>query len=78
MENHNFDEANVVSRSNSDVQIQTKELEPGLLYTHCLAHELELAVVDSIKIDSYLKVFDTTIKNVFTFKLLSNLSEIVE
>ena len=71
MENHNFDEANVVSRSNS-------ELEPGLLYTHCLAHELELAVVDSIKIDSYLKVFDTTIKNVFTFKLLSNLSEIVE
>ena len=41
---------------------------PGLLYTHCVAHMLELAVLDSMKFDdSYLEKFHDNLKGIFKF-----------
>ena len=47
----NFDGASVMAGNLSGVQKRFKDLQPGLVYTHCVAHVLELAVLDSIKMD---------------------------
>ena len=44
-----------------------KEKQKGLIYTHCVAHRLELAVLDSITFDTYLSEFDEGINNIFHF-----------
>ena len=49
------------------VQALMKKEQPGLLYTHCVAHELELATLDAIKSDAYLLVFEENINTVFRF-----------
>ena len=50
------------------VQKRLKDLQFGLVYTHCVAHRLELAVLDSIKFDdTYLASFDLNINNIFKF-----------
>ena len=56
----------------SGVQARIKEKVPGLLYTHCVAHILELAILDSIKFDdSYLEKFNDNINGIFKFYYLS-------
>ena len=52
----------------SGVQKRFKDLQAGLIYTHCVAHRLELAVLDAIKFDDkYLELFDFTINGIFKF-----------
>ena len=65
--NANFDGASVMSGSKTGVQTRMKEVQPGMVYTHCTAHRLELAVLDSIKFDDYLEIFDSNINNIFKF-----------
>ena len=66
--NVNFDGASVMSGHISGVQARFKKHQPGLIYTHCVAHRLELAVLDAIKFDdSYLEMFDQMINGIFKF-----------
>ena len=65
--NGNYDGASVMSRNKSSVQARLKEKQPGMIYTHCTAHRLELAMLDSIKSDQYLPKFDDYINKIFKF-----------
>ena len=47
--NSNFDGANVMSGKDNGVHRKMREKQKGLVYTHCVAHQIELAVLDSIK-----------------------------
>ena len=62
----NFDVASVRTGSKYHLQIRMKELECGLICTHSTAHQVELALLDSMKFNNYL-VFDTKINNIFKF-----------
>ena len=55
--NVNFDGASVMLGNNSGVQGRKKAKQEGLVYTHCVVHGIELAVLDSIKSDPYLQEF---------------------
>ena len=44
-----------------------KTKQPGMVYTHCTAHRLELSMLDSIKFDNYLTTFNQNINNTFKF-----------
>ena len=72
--NVNFDGASVMSGHVSGVQKRFKDVQPGLIYTHCVAHRLELAVLDAIKSDdNYLEKFDAIVNDVFKFYYYSAL-----
>ena len=52
----------------SGIQALMKEMVPGLLYTHCVAHVLELVILDSMKFDdSYLEKFNNNLNGIFKF-----------
>ena len=53
--NCNFDGASAMSGHLSGVHSRIKQKQSAVVYTHCIAHRLELAVLDSIKYDNYLK-----------------------
>ena len=38
-----------------------------MIYTHCTVHRLELSILDSMKFDDYLTLFDENIHNIFKF-----------
>ena len=70
--NVNFDGASVMSGHLNGVQAKFKVLQPGIVYTHCVAHKLELAVLDAIKRnDKYLSEFDDTINSILRFYFYS-------
>ena len=69
--NCNFDGATVMSGCKSGVQTRLRVRQPGMVYTHCTAHRLELAMLDSIKFDKYLQIFDENINNIFKFYYVS-------
>ena len=54
------------------VQAKFKLLQPGSIYTHCVAHKLELAVLDAInRGDNYLKEFDDLMNDLLKFYFYS-------
>ena len=63
--NVNFDGASVMSGHVAGVQALMKKEQPGLLYTHCVAHKLELATLNAIKGDAYLLDFEENINAIF-------------
>lgn len=66
--NVNFDGASVMSGHVSGVQARLKKRRDGLVYTHCVAHLLELAVLDAIKFeDTYLEQFNDNLNGIFKF-----------
>ena len=66
--NVNFDGASVMSGHVSDVQTRLKKPRDGLLCTHCVAHLLEVAVLDAIKFeDTYLEKFNDTLNGMFKY-----------
>ena len=68
----NFDGASVMSGYKSGVQKRFKDKIPGLVYTHCVAHRTELAILDSIKSDDeYLEKFDDNLNKIFKFYYVS-------
>lgn len=64
--NCNFECVSVMS-GHVSVQARIKQKHPAVVYTDCIAHRLELAVLDSIKCDNYLKEFDKRINKIFYF-----------
>ena len=64
----NFDGASVMSGHKSGVQNRLKDIQPGLVYTHCVAHRLELAMLNALKLkDDYLHRFDENVNGLFNF-----------
>ena len=64
----NFDGASVMigKKSGVAVQIQKKVAHPVVIL-HCVAHNLELGVLDAVKPCPYLETFDEIIRHVFKF-----------
>ena len=60
-----------MSGSKTGIQTRLREKQPGIVYTHCFAHRLELATLDSLKFDNYLQMLDETINNIFKFYFYS-------
>lgn len=54
-----------MSGNNSGVQARIKAKQEGPFHTHCVAHYIELAVLNSIKQDPDLKEFDNGINKIF-------------
>ena len=48
--NINLDGASVMSGNRSGVQKRLKDIVAGLIYTHCVAHRLELTMLDALKL----------------------------
>ena len=64
----NFDGASVMSGHKGGVQKRLKDMQPGLAYTHCVAHRLELAMLNALKLkDDYLHRFDENVNGLFKF-----------
>lgn len=64
----NFDGASVMMGKKSGVAVQIqKKVPPPVVILHCVAHNLELAVLDAVKTIPYLETFDETIRQVFKF-----------
>lgn len=63
----NFDGASVNFGSKSGVFQKIKEFVPEVIGIHCIAHMLELAVLDANKKFSYMSTFEATVKGVFKF-----------
>ena len=60
--NVNFDGTSMMSGRKRGVQKWLKDIQPGLVYTHGVAHRLELAMLDVLKLkDNCLHHFDETI-----------------
>ena len=64
----NFDSASVMMGKRGGVteQLQAKIGRP-IIDIHCVAHRLELAVLDAVKTCSYLNKFEDTIKSIVKF-----------
>ena len=68
----NFDGANVMMGKKGGVMqhLQAKIGRP-IIVMHCVAHRLELAVLDAVKPCSYLSRFEDTVKSIFKFYFYS-------
>jgi hypothetical protein len=68
----NFDGASVMSGEKGGVIAHMrKEIEFPVLYMHCIAHKLELAVLDANKTCKFMTTFEDTLKGVFGFYYFS-------
>ena len=82
----NFDGASVMMGEINGVAGQLKRRVPHIVVLHCVAHKLELAVLDAVKRVAYLQKFDDTLKAVFKMyyrspkkrRELKDIGEIVE
>ena len=55
-----------MSGCKSGVQKRLKDVQPGLVYTDRVAHRLELAMLDVLKLKDYLHRFDEN-NSIFKF-----------
>ena len=53
----NFDGASVISGKKDGVQAKTCRQQPGCMYLWCIAHRLELALLDAVKHEILLTIF---------------------
>ena len=63
--NCNFDRASVVSGCQRGVYTKMQEKQPAISFTHCIAHTLELAVLNNVKSDTNLEKFQSTLSAMF-------------
>lgn len=64
----NFDGASMNFRSKSGVVVKLKEYFPEVLSLPCVAHKLELLILDAVKSWKYLSdCFEEVIKGIFKF-----------
>jgi hypothetical protein len=68
---------------NSGLAKQMKDICSNMLRIHCVAHRLQLAVIDVSKDIAFMKIFDNIVRNIFKFyhgssKRLHTLKEISE
>ena len=63
----NFDGASVNFGNKAGVFKKLKDEVPQAIGIHCIAHKLELAVLDANKALPYMNTFETTLKGIFKF-----------
>ena len=64
----NFDGASVMMGCRNDVQAKLKEIAHcDIISVHCVAHRLELAVLDAVKHESSIVNFEQTVKWLYQF-----------
>lgn len=63
----NFDGASVMQGLKSGTMSMILKEAPWVIPMHCVAHKLELAALDSIKGDSYMRRFEDTVKGIYMF-----------
>ena len=63
----NFDGCNVMLGQRGGVISQIKEVIPTALGIHCVAHKLELAVLDASKSCPQMAKFEDTLKGIFNY-----------
>ena len=67
-----FDRPSVIMGKKSGVAKQLQDIaQHPVCIIHCVAHNLELAVLDAIKQTPYLAIFEETVKAVFKFYFYS-------
>lgn len=59
-----FDGANVMSGQKGGVQTKLKQIYPYAIYIHCMAHKLNLVIVDTCKYLKVILLFIICLKNV--------------
>jgi hypothetical protein len=64
-----FDGANVMSGQKGGVQTKLKQIYPYAIYIHCMAHKLNIVIVDTCKYLKVIQLFIICLKNIL---LLSN------
>ena len=62
----NFDGASVMMGNKGGVKALILKVIPAVIPMHCIAHKLELAVLDSVKHIAFLKKYEATLKGLFT------------
>ena len=62
-----YDGASNVSGVHTGLQARIKELSPSALFTHCYAHVLNLAIVDTINNNRIAKYFFGILQNLYVF-----------
>lgn len=68
----NFDGASVMMGKKSGVAKRLQDIaQRPVCIIHCVAHNLELAVLDAIKQTPYLVTFEETVKSIFKFYFYS-------
>ncbi|XP_071961197.1 zinc finger protein 862-like [Antedon mediterranea] len=63
----NFDGAAVMMGNRTGVATRIRETMPAVIPFHCVAHNLELAVLDTVKHNPAIKSFEQIIKWLYTF-----------
>ena len=63
----NFDGASVKIGEKAGAKALLKKDFPFITVIHCVAHKLELSVLDAAKSMPYLQIFEETIKSIFNF-----------
>lgn len=82
----NFDGTSVNFGNKCGVFKRLKDEVPQAIGIHCIAHKLELAILDANKTIPYMSTFETTLKGVFKFyyyspkrrRELTEISEILD
>ena len=63
--NCDFHEASLMSGCQGGARTKKQTKQPGMSFTHCIAHKLELAVLDSVKSDTNLEELQSTLSAKF-------------
>lgn len=63
----NFDGASVMMGVRTGVRALLQRDFPAIIVIHCVAHKLELSVLDAAKSMPYLQKFEATMKSIFNF-----------
>ena len=63
----NFDGAAVMMGSKSGVATRIQQSFPWVIPVHCVAHKLELGILDGVKAVKYLSEFEAIVKTIYLF-----------
>jgi hypothetical protein len=63
----NFDGASVMQGLKTGTMSMILKDAPWVFPMHCVAHKLELAALDSVRTDSYLRKFEDIVKGIYMF-----------
>lgn len=62
-----YDGANVMSGAYNGVQAKIKQIQPNAEYVHCASHNLNLVINDAVSGCSEVRLFFTTLQNIYIF-----------
>ena len=62
-----YDGAAVMSRSKNGVQSKIRKDHPSAVYIHCMAHKLNLVLVEACKVNRMVNLFFLTLETIYCF-----------